>query len=265
MFAIFVVGVVLVAFVGATILITAPTTQGWLAAVMGRFHRARDAVAVELGRYVGALFVLIAGAGVAFIIGWPFGRIARRYKPNIDAPFLRWTKKHVRAHGAWHHLNALYTHLGNHNVTTSIYGIAAVLFALLWIKRGWWIPPLVFAAALGFEKFGQAALGKVADRPPVPQIPDLGTYPSGGCARFVVEFGILWFMTCATFPQISRRVRVIGYTVVAVGAFIEGYTRIYLIKHWMMDVLGGWLFGSLLLIALIGAVHALVQRQPARA
>lgn len=260
MYGVFVVGVVIIAFVGGVILTTTPTQAGWVQNVLGRLGRVRDAAVAELGRYFGALFLLIAGAGATFIVMWPFGRIARRYKPNIDAPFLRWTKKHISHHGAWHHLNAAYTHIGNHNVTTPVYFAAAIVFALLWIKRGWWIPILIFSAALGFEKFEQAALGKVADRPKVPQLTDFGTYPSGGCARFLVVYGLIWFMTCVTFPQISRRLRVVGFTVVGIGAFIEGYTRVFLIKHWLMDVIGGWLFGALLLMVLIGSAYALVRR-----
>jgi len=40
------------------------------------------------------------------------------------------------------------------------------------------------------------------------------------------------------------------------AAFVEGYTRIYLLKHWFTDVVGGWVYGSLLLLALPAAVGA---------
>lgn len=260
MYLIFVAGVVIVAAAGLYVLLANPTRAGWIQNCLGRLGRVRDAAVAELGRYLGALFVLIAGCGAIFIVLWPVGRIARRYKPNIDKPVINWTMSHVSYHGTWHKLNAAYTHLGNHNVTTPVFLAAAVVFALLWYKRGWWIPLLIFPAALFFEKFGQSALAKVADRPKVPSLPDLGTYPSGGCARFLLAYGLVWFMVCATFPQISRRIRVIGFAVVAIGGFIEGYTRLYLIKHWMMDILAGWALGALLLMVFIGTAYALVRR-----
>ena len=49
----------------------------------------------ELGRYGGAVAVLLAAAAAAVIISWPFGRFARRYTSSLDAPFLRWTQRHV--------------------------------------------------------------------------------------------------------------------------------------------------------------------------
>ena len=73
------------------------------------------------------------------------------------------------------------------------------------------------------------------------------------------------YLILLTWPAISRPWRVAGFTVVALLAFIEGYTRIYLIKHWSMDVVGGWLFGTLLLLALIGAASCFKPRSSAAA
>jgi membrane-associated phospholipid phosphatase len=263
MYALFVVGVLVVSAVGLLFVATTPTKAAWLQSLLGRLGRIRDTCVDELGRYFGSLFVLLAGAAATFIICWPFGRIARRYKPNIDAPFLRWTKKHVSHTGSWHHINAVLTNMGNHKLNATICAVAAVVFAVLWIKRGWWIPPLIFGAAMTFEKFGQGALAKVVDRQKVPQIPNFGNYPSGGCARLIVEYGLIWFLLCLTYPAIGRRIRALGFVVVAVLAFVEGYTRVYLIKHWGMDVIGGWLFGTLLLMTLIGATYGLIGKRSA--
>jgi membrane-associated phospholipid phosphatase len=256
----FVVGVVLVAVVGLVVFVTTPSPDGWCQNLFGRLDRVRDACVSELGRYGGAVAVLLASAAAAVIVAWPFGRFARRYKPNIDAPFLRWTKKHVSYHGSWHHINEILTHLGDRSVIKIIGLVAAVVFAALWARRGFWIPPLIMAAALGFEKFGQSALAKVVSRQPTPKLPDLGTYPSGGCARLVVTYGMVFYLVLLTWPSIGRRWRIAGFTAVGVLAWVEGYTRIYLIKHWGLDVVGGWLFGTLMLLALIAAASCFKPR-----
>jgi membrane-associated phospholipid phosphatase len=255
-----VVGILVVAVVGAIVFVTTPTKAGWCQSFLGRLGRIRGVAVSELGRYGGAVAVLLAMAAAAVIICWPFGRFARRYKPNIDAPFLRFTKKHVSAHGGWHHLNEILTHLGDRPVIKIIGLAAAVVFGALWWRRGFWIPLLIMAAALGFEKFGQSALAKVVARPPVPQLPDLGTYPSGGCARLVVTYGIVWYLVLLTWPSITRPWRIAGFTAVGILAFVEGYTRIYLIKHWGLDVVGGWLFGTLMLLAIIAAASCFKPR-----
>jgi membrane-associated phospholipid phosphatase len=151
--------------------------------------------------------------------------------------------------------------MGNRPVIKFIVPIGAVVLALIWAyqKRGWWIPLLVVPLSYVFEKFGQSALGKVVARPPT-RFTGFGTYPSGGCARLLVVYGVVWYMTYLTFPKMGRRWRVAGFTVVAMLAYIEGYTRIFLIKHWGMDVVGGWLFGTLLMLAVIAAASCFARR-----
>lgn len=260
MYVIFAAGVAVVAAIGITFMATQPPRVQWWHGVLLRFARIRDAAVREIGQHLGAVVVLLAGAAAAVIISWPFGRFARRYKPNIDAPFLRWTKSHISDAGTWHHVNSVLTNMGNRPVIKILVPAAAVILALLWAKRGWWIPILVIPMSYVFEKFGQTVLADVADRPPVPQLHDFGTYPSGGCARLIVIYGVIWYMVTLTFPSMSRRLRAAGFTVVAVLGFVEGYTRVFLIKHWGMDVVGGWLFGTLLLLACIAAASCFKPR-----
>jgi membrane-associated phospholipid phosphatase len=255
-----VLGVLIVAGAGLLVYVTTPTKAAWFQNLIGRLGRIRDAAVDELGRYGGAVVVLLAGAAAAVIISWPFGRFARRYKPNIDAPFLRWTRKHVSNHGSWHHINSVLTNMGNRPVIKILVPVGAVVLAALWARRGFWIPILVVPLGYVFEKFGQSALSKVVARQPTPTLPDFGTYPSGGCARLIVVYGLIWYMVTITFPAMGRFWKVAGFTVVAILAFVEGYTRIYLIKHWGLDVVGGWLFGTLLLLALIGAASCFKPR-----
>lgn len=251
-YVIFVAGVVAVAAVGALILHTVPTEADWFQDTMDRFLRVRDVCVEELGRYVGALVVLLAGAAATVIICWPFGRFARRFVSDIDAPFLRWTQRHVVDTGTWHHINSVVTNMGNRPVIKFLVPAAAVILAALWARRGFWIPLIIVPLSYVFEKFGQTALADVAARPLV-NLSGFGTYPSGGCARLIVIYGVIWYLVVLTFPMMQRWMRVTGFTVVGILAFIEGYTRIFLIKHWALDVVGGWLYGTLMLLAFIAA------------
>jgi membrane-associated phospholipid phosphatase len=258
-YVIFVVGVLVVAGVGGLVLVTNPTEAVWFQNALGRLGRIRDTCVEELGRYLGALAVLLAGAAAAVIICWPVGRFARRYVSSIDEPFMRWTQRHVAATGSWHHFNAVVTNMGNRPVIKIVVPVAAVVLAALWARRGFWIPIVVVTLGYVFEKFGQTVLSKVADRPKT-SFPNFGTYPSGGCARLIVVYGLIWYLVLLTFPSLGRRWRVLGFTVIAILAWVEGYTRIYLIKHWALDVVGGWLFGTLLLLAAIGAASCFARR-----
>ena len=80
---------------------------------------------------------------------------------------------------------------------------------------------MVLLVTFFVEKFSQAALKAVVDRghPPTAH----GSFPSGGCARLITVFGIIFYLALLTWPAISRRWRVTGWTVIAALAFIEGF------------------------------------------
>jgi hypothetical protein len=166
MYVLFAAGVLAVGAVGLLILVTTPTQAAWFQNVLRRFLTIRDLCVEQLGRYVGAVTVLLAGAAAAVIISWPVGRFARRFKPNIDVPFENWVLRHVSDSGTWHHLNSVLTNMGNRPVIKILVPGAAVILAALWVRRGFWIPLLVIPLSYVFEKFGQTALSKVVARPP---------------------------------------------------------------------------------------------------
>jgi membrane-associated phospholipid phosphatase len=254
-YVIFVVGFGVTAALGALIYATTPTKAGWFQNILQRFLTIRDVCVEQLGRYFGALVILLSGTAATIIICWPLGRFARRYKPNIDAPFLRWTRSHVSDTGTWHHLNAVATKMSNIYEIKLAVAICAVGLALLWIRRGFWIPLVAVPVAYVFEKFGQMALAKVVARQPTPLLPaDFGTFPSGGCGRIIIVYGVVWYLLTLRFPQMGRPGRVIGFTVLALFVFVEAYSRLFLIKHWGLDIVGGLLFGTLMLLSFIGAL-----------
>ncbi|HEX3908691.1 MAG TPA: phosphatase PAP2 family protein [Mycobacteriales bacterium] len=261
-FALFVAGIAIIVVVGGTVGRLHPSQQPAVRRGLNRLVVVRETCRDQLGNHLAALAILFAGAAATIAVCWPLGRFARRYKSNIDAPFIRWTQRHVSTHGTWHHLNSGLTLMGNRPEIKVICVVAIVVFGALWAiaRRGWWIPPLLIVAAFGMEKAGQMVLKAVVARPAT-TFPDFGSYPSGGCARLITVYGTVFFLVLLTWPRISRAWRVTGWTVLAALAFTEGYTRIYLIKHWGMDVVGGFVFGALMLLSLIAAASCFALRE----
>jgi membrane-associated phospholipid phosphatase len=92
------------------------------------------------------------------------------------------------------------------------------------------------------------------ERPPVElAVGDPGANPSGGVARAVQIYGLMGYMLHRAWP--SRRLGVTWGCGVGFAATLVSLSRLYLGRHWVTDVLGGWVFGALLL-----AVGIMVER-----
>jgi membrane-associated phospholipid phosphatase len=44
---------------------------------------------------------------------------------------------------------------------------------------------------------------------------------------------------------------------------LEAFTRFYLLQHWPTDLVGGWIFGELLLLVILAAVWPVGRLRPA--
>ncbi len=229
--------------------------RGPLGRAAQRWTRARDGLVGALGAPVAAAVVLLAGVAATVAVCWPLGIVAHRLENRVDVPLFAWTSG--RQHHGWTQINQVVTLMGNRPEVKVVCVVSAVVLTILWRRREWWLPPVAIAAAFGIEKYGQTLLGLVVHRghPPTTH----GTYPSGGVARLLAIYGVILFLVLLTYPAIGRRWRLIVWTAFGVAAFVEGYTRIYLLKHWFTDVVGGWIYGSLLLFALVAATETLAR------
>ncbi|MEJ7707308.1 MAG: hypothetical protein WKF82_08545 [Nocardioidaceae bacterium] len=177
----------------------------------------------------------LAGTAATLAICWPLGVFFGAIEGSVDVPMFRWTEDRQQ-YDEWTSIQQVLTQMGNRPQIQVVVIFVSVVLAFVWRRRGWWIPPLALVATYGTEKYIQTALSRVVDRGHPPTT--LGTYPSGGCARLLAVWGVSLVLISLTW-SLSRRVRVVLWTLLAVAAYLEGYARTYLLEHWFTDVVGG--------------------------
>jgi undecaprenyl-diphosphatase len=83
-------------------------------------------------------------------------------------------------------------------------------------------------------------------------------FPSGHASGSMLGFGAIAVVASRVIED--RTIRRIIQTVCAVLILIVGFGRIYVGAHWPSDVLGGYLWGFLLLVGIVTLVDALRRR-----
>jgi hypothetical protein len=201
------------------------------------------------GRLGAAGIVLLAGSAAVVALCWPLGEALSRLEPHVDHPVFDYV--HARRVEPWAGINSFVTAIGDRYPLKWVTVVAALALAVAWRRRRWWLPLVALPLQFVLEQYAQEILKLVVDRGHPPT--DLGTYPSGGCARVLMTFGTVAVLVALTW-RIPRRAAIALVTALAVLAGVEGYTRVYAEKHWLTDVVGGWTFGILLTGVMVLAV-----------
>jgi membrane-associated phospholipid phosphatase len=262
---IFIVGTVLVAVValapafapGLAGRARRPDSEGVAASLFGRLRAARDHLSADLGRVGAAVVVYAAALALASGACWVLGRLAGDAEKLIDVPMF-----HSARAGQTHwltQLNSVLTLMGNRPEIKPVAVVAAVLLAV-WYGRRWWVPVAAIASSFVVEFYVQHMLALVVHRGHPPTT--LGTWPSGGCARLVSMYGLIIWLYLHNRRHGGRRSAAALWGILVIAAWLEGFSRTILLKHWFTDVAGGWIFGALLLAASIAAFATIDPGRP---
>jgi membrane-associated phospholipid phosphatase len=220
--------------------------------------RARAQVARAQARAV-LRFLLLVAAGVALIyaVMVPLAWLAEHFGPAIDRHIFYWTTSHQVP--AWKRVMEVATQVGDKYPTAIVAVAAAVALAATW-RGDRWLPVVALVSLVLIAHYLTFAIHLVIHRSPPPG--SHGTFPSGGAARAVAVYGLVAYLAWRGFRG-GRKVAVWLTVAVAVLSFNEAYSRGYLAVHWFTDILGGLVYGCLLLALYIAAVRAVTGPVPA--
>ncbi len=210
------------------------------------------------GRVSGCILALAAGTGLIIATCWPVGYGARNFNAQ-DHKVYHWVL--VRSHTHWlHSAMGTLTKMSNNRETQVVAGAFMVLLTLWWFRyrRGLAVlaPAVLLITAYEIEHQLQHTLKLLAARTgPVP--PDLGAFPSGGVARLISIYGLIFYLVLRRLDKTRTKWAVAAWTILAAATYTEAYSRLYLGKHWLSDIFGGLVFGVILLFVLIAATQLL--------
>lgn len=179
------------------------------------------------------LFALWLGLTLDFVQADPIVQIDARLAHLMH---LFWTPTLLRVFTA-------FTALGDTWVVVALLALA-VLWLLLTSRAVLLLGPLT---ALGSDLLSVTLLKTFFSRPRSALgyfTETSGSFPSGHAALSVAFYGMLFYLLWRT-----RRLGPVTATFLAgVVAFLIGLSRLYLVEHYLSDVLAGWLLGGLCLV-----------------
>lgn len=232
--AVLLVGGVLTA--GLALSVIRPEVSGFGAA----FQEVGEVVVRRFGRVPAAALVFVFGIGAVMLVMWPLGVLARNAQPLDDAVY-EWTEGHLSE--GLTSVMEIVTQMGNRPITKPVTLIAIVVLFLIRRERRWVIPAVflpMFLAQFYFQGILENAIGRY-DPPSAG-----GNYPSGGCARVVLTYGLIIFFLLR--ESRTGKSGFAWYGVLAAAGVLEAFSRTYLLKHWVTDTVAGLVFGLVLLL-----------------
>lgn len=136
---------------------------------------------------------------------------------------------------------------------------AAIVLWLLW-RREWRIAVAAFVTILAARLF--VPLMKLWLQRPRPVelsgLPEVFSFPSGHTTFATVTLGVLAVLVTHGLRSWGKAVVFAG---VGIAVIAISYSRIYLGAHWMTDVLGGFLFGAVMIAAFGITIEAVPSRR----
>ncbi len=232
-----------------------PSRRTAPAAALNGHNGSDGAVASRSARssIIGMLLILAVGAVAVFALTCLLGVLVVHAGPSIDKPIYNWMIHH-RVH-AWKSAMNRATKVGD-TWTTWGGAVAAAACLTAFYRRNKWLPPVVLGAAIVIDHYMTQALRHTFHRLGPPDSP-LGTFPSGGCDRILVLYGLIAYLIWREVSG-TRRTAIWSAGAVAALAFNEAYSRQYLTLHWTTDILSGLVYGGLILAVFIATIRLVV-------
>jgi membrane-associated phospholipid phosphatase len=199
---------------------------------------------------VGMLLILVVGAVVVYAVTCILGLVLVHLGPIIDKPIYTWMTHH-RLH-VWKEVMHHLTKIGDSWTVWGAAPAAAVCLAVCY-RRDKWLPPVALAAAVAVDHYLTQALRHTFHRAGPPDSLS-GMFPSGGCDRIFVIYGLIAYLIWREVSG-TRRAAIWSAGVVGALGFSEGYTRGYLTLHWFTDIIGGALYGLFILAVFIATIR----------
>jgi hypothetical protein len=259
---VFVVWFSIVLVAGAVAIAAAPRIATARVGTLSRVRGVGMDAAHLLSRPGAAIVLYLVGAATIVIVCWPLGLLAHGLEHRIDWPVFRWFAS--RQIDSWSDVWLKLTNIGKPRITQGITAAAAVFFGIVWQIRGraGWKPAATLVLGYCLEKYIQIILQEVVHRGHPPTT--FGTYPSGGCGRVTVVYGMIIVMTVLWLRPHSARAWAAGWSLLALLVSIQAYARLYNQEHWITDIVGGCVFG-LLLLTVMGTTFRLLDGPSVRA
>lgn len=234
------------------------------AAVRSRYPRAWTFVAARLAR--GEYLGLHLTVGIIFSLAalWLFGGVTEdviHHDPltAVDLELASWLRTHATPVGD--SVGVFFSTIGS---PTGM-AVLAIAVAMMLVYRRWWISLAGWAAAFAGAGVLAYAIKIIIHRPR----PDGATrflhggsfsFPSGHALGSLVGFGMLAYLLVSSWPP-ARRHRVLVTIGAAALVLAIGIARLYLVVHYLSDVIAGFAAGMVWLAACITGVEiALRQR-----
>lgn len=203
----------------------------------------RPPLTPSLGGLGSFLLVAIVGPVASALVLWGFGELSLLDAvERIDHPILEYV---AERRVAWvTDVMSSVTWIGSYEFTVGLGG--AVGLWLLAVKR-WWLAPVLLAAAwlevLVVQNFLQDSWVVGSAPPDALALGPAGPYPSGGAARITV---VVVLAAAFLIRAYGRRVGRWLWAGATLLVLLEVVSRIYLARHWVIDIVGGVLMGALL-------------------
>lgn len=215
-------------------------------------------LALRMGSVSAFLVVSLVGVIVTFIVMLPVGVLVKSLQDSVDLPAFKWTLGLVNSGSAFTKFNSYATTLGDRSTIDLVCVIAALILSFAYGRR-WWIPVVAIGVTFFAQHEGQLLLAQLLARD-LPPVAHPGTFPSGGVSRVIVDYGVIIVLVILLIGTLSRQWRAGLWIGLGAFATIEGFTRGYLLLHWITDIFAGYIFGWMLFVTFATAVAALETR-----